>query len=309
MARHVNPMEKKPLFHFLPGTGSYSIATVGCNLKCAFCQNWEIAHWPRECLPPIHKGSTAKGQDALELDRIRKLEELLPGERMGPWQIVEAALRASAPSICYTFTEPTVFYELAYDTAKLARQHGLRNVAVTNGFTCEEPLRCLADVLDAANVDLKFFTERNYRRFSRGHLQPVLDSIHLYHQLGVWVEVTTLIIPGVNDSDDELRQIAQFIYDVGSEIPWHVSQFFPMHKMRDLQRTPVHTLHRARQLGLEVGLQYVYEGNIAGEGIDSTYCPCCGCELIRRTGFHVRFNKIAAGRCPKCNTAIPGVWS
>jgi pyruvate formate lyase activating enzyme len=220
---------------------------------------------------------------------------------------VNAALDAGASSIAYTFTEPTIYFELAYDTAVVARARGLKNVFVTNGYISEHALRKIATVLDAANIDLKFFREASYRRISRAGLQPILDAIRLYHALGVWVEVTTLVIPGLNDSDEELRHIAEFIRSVGPEVPWHVSQFYPAYKMVDRPETPVATLRRAREIGLGAGLRYVYEGNIPGQGHENTVCPACRTVLIERFGFAVRLNRIKDGRCPACETWIEGV--
>jgi pyruvate formate lyase activating enzyme len=220
---------------------------------------------------------------------------------------VDAAISAGASSIAYTFTEPTIYFELAYDTAVKAHTHGLKNLFVTNGYISEPALRKIATVLDAANVDLKFFREESYRRISRAGLQPVLDAIRLYHALGVWVEVTTLVIPGVNDSEQELRQIAEFIRSVGPEVPWHVSQFYPTYKMVDRPETPVETLRRAREIGLSTGLRYVYEGNIPGQGHESTLCAACRTVVIDRYGFAVRENRIKDGRCPACETRLDGV--
>ena len=227
--------------------------------------------------------------------------------REAPLQIVEAALGAGASSIAYTYTEPTIFYELASETAKLARESGLRNIFVTNGFTSEPVVRELSTVLDAANIDLKFFDEGNYRRIAGARLKPILDTIRLYHELGVWIEVTTLVIPGVNDSEEELRSIASFIHSVDPDVPWHVSQFYPAYKMLDAGITPLATLEKAYRIGQEAGIQYVYGGNVPGEKWESTFCPSCREELIRRYGFMVQGNRIRNGRCPSCDTAIAGV--
>ncbi|MBZ5558026.1 MAG: AmmeMemoRadiSam system radical SAM enzyme [Acidobacteriia bacterium] len=298
----IEPVEKKPFFHFKPGSHAYSIATVGCNLQCAFCQNWEIAQWPREDLPRRLGGDHGEARLPLEA-----LASAIPGRARSPESIVDAAVDAGASSIAYTFTEPTIFLELAYDTAVQARARGLKNLFVTNGFISEAPARKIATVLDAANVDLKFFREKSYRRISRAGLEPILDAIRLYRALGVWVEVTTLVIPGVNDSDHELRKIAEFIQSVGPEIPWHVSQFFPAYKMADRPVTPVDTLRRARDIGLQEGLRYVYEGNVPGEGHEDTICPACRTVLIKRSGFTVRENRITDGCCPACATPVDGV--
>ena len=235
------------------------------------------------------------------------MEEVIPGEQLTPQAIIEAALAAGATSIAYTYTEPTIFYELAYDTAVLAREHGLKNIFVTSGYINEAPLRELATVLDSVNVDLKYFKEESYRHISRVRMQPILDAIRLYHELGVWVEVTTLVIPGVNDSDEELKEIAEFVHSVGVEVPWHVSQFYPAHKMLDRPVTPMETLRRAGDLGRAAGLRYVYEGNVPGEKGENTYCYKCNSLLIDRYGFYVRTNRIRDGACPDCGTSIDGI--
>lgn len=299
----VEPVEKKPLFHFHPGSTAYSIGTVGCNMRCSFCQNWEISQWAKEHLP---KGRSEQGGEPI-CPPLAELEREVPGETVTPEGIVEAALASGASSIAYTYTEPTIFYELAYDTAVLARQKGLKNIFVTNGFINEAPLRELAGVLDAANVDLKFFRDESYRHISRARLEPILKAIRLYHELGVWLEVTTLVIPGVNDSDEELKDIAAFVRSVGEAVPWHVSQFYPAWKMLDRPVTPVETLRRAAQIGREAGLRYVYEGNVPGEKGENTYCYRCGTLLIERYGFYVRANRIRDGACPECGAPIDGV--
>ena len=307
VSRSVEPVEKKPLYHFHPGSTAYSIATVGCNLRCAFCQNWQISQWPKGHLPKrIGQSGKLETQEPI-CPRLAELEEAIPGERVTPEAIVEAALAAGASSIAYTYTEPTIFYELAYDTAVLAREQGLKNIFVTSGYINEAPLRELATVLDAANVDIKFFKEESYRHISRVRMQPILEAIRLYHELGVWLEVTTLVIPGVNDSDEELKAIAEFVCSVGEEVPWHVSQFYPAHKMLDRPVTPMETLRRAGDIGRTAGLRYVYEGNVPGERGENTYCYNCNSLLIDRYGFYVRANRIRNGRCPDCGAMIDGL--
>ncbi len=304
IAREVNPIEKKPFFHFLPGSYAYSISTVGCSLRCAYCQNWEISQWPKEHLAR----HIAQSEAATPIcPRLEALQGEVPGEYVTPAGIVAAALASGCQSVSYTFTEPTIFYELAYDTAVLARERGLKNNFVTNGYINPAPLRQLATVLDAANVDLKFFSEESYRRVSRARLGPILDAIRLYHELGVWVEVTTLVVPGLNDSDAELTAIAEFLCGISPAIPWHVSRFYPAWHMLDRPVTDVATLRRAREIGLKVGLKYVYEGNLPGEGGENTWCPNCKQLLIERYGFHVRKNRIRDGRCPDCGEPIDGV--
>lgn len=283
IARNIDPIEKKPLFHFFPGSLSYSIATPGCNFRCRHCQNADISQLPRN-----HGG-------------------VIMGEAMEPDLIVSSARAARCASISYTYTEPTIYFELAFDTAKLAAEAGLKNVFVTNGFITPEALETIRPWLHAANIDLKGFTDDFYRKVCGARLQPVLDAIRLYKKLGIWIEITTLVIPGHNDSEAELRQIAEFIKSVGEDVPWHVSRFHPTYKLTDKPRTPLETLQRARRIGLESGLRYVYEGNVPGEG-EETVCWSCRTLLIRRRGFFVEENKIKDGKCFSCGAAIDGVW-
>ncbi|MBK1721260.1 radical SAM protein [Thiocystis violacea] len=307
ISRHLDPIEKKPLFHFYPGSQSYSIATVGCNLRCDFCQNWEISQWPRERLPKhLDAGPVGEGAEPL-CPRLADLDNTVPGEPVTPAQIVQGALASGARSIAYTYTEPTIFYELAYETACLAREAGLANVFITNGYINEAPQHELATVLDAANVDLKFFRQSSYSHLSRVKLRPVLDAIARYQALGVWLEVTTLIIPGVNDSDAELRDIARFIGSVSPEIPWHVSRFHGAYEMTRVASTPAETLRRAADIGEEAGLRYIYRGNLRGAGGEDTLCHQCGKRLIQRFGFQLVANEIRGGQCPACGTRVSGV--
>jgi pyruvate formate lyase activating enzyme len=275
VSANVDPIEKKPLYHFLPGTGTFSIATVGCNFRCAFCQNADIS-----------QASKGKGWGRW-------------GQELPPEQVVDLAQKYRCASIAYTYTEPTVFFEYAYDTAKIATERGLKNVFVTNGYMTEEALREIEPYLDAANVDLKGFTDEFYRRTCGAQLQPVLDSIRLMHQMGVLVEVTTLIVPGHNDGDEELRQIARFLADISLDLPWHISRFVPHYKMTDVPPTPVGTLHRAAEIGYETGLRYVYAGNVPGNRYESTYCPNCGETAIQRFGYHTQV-KLDGDRCKNC---------
>jgi len=283
VARGIDPIEKKPFFHFHPGSEAYSIATVGCNFRCKNCQNFEISQMPKE------------GQ------------RQIAGEDASPEEIVAAAKRYGCRSIAYTYTEPTIFFEFAYDTARLAHKEGICNTFITNGHITEEAIRTLAPYLDAVNVDLKGLSEDMYQRICGGHLKPVQDAIKLYKSLGVWVEVTTLVIPTLNDSEEDFRGIAEFIKSVGVDIPWHISQFYPTYKLTHLPPTPVTTLREARDIGLDVGLRYVYEGNVPGEGGENTYCYRCGELLIRRYGFQIRENKIRDSRCPSCDARIDGI--
>jgi pyruvate formate lyase activating enzyme len=225
-----------------------------------------------------------------------------------PQEVVRRALYNDCSSISYTYTEPTIFFEFAYDTARLAREAGLKNIFVTNGYISREALATIAPYLDAANIDLKGFTERFYHDVVHARLSEVLDSIIEYHSQGIWLELTTLIIPGLNDSMSELQGIAEFIAtNLGVDNPWHVSQFYPIYKMTDRSRTPLATLNRAREIGLAAGLRYVYEGNVPGEGGENTNCPSCSTLLIRRYGHEIGTNRICNGACPECGTVIAGI--
>ncbi len=310
VARHIDPIEKKPLFHFLPGSLSYSIATVGCNFRCLHCQNWEISQQPKEKGVIRADGDRAEGEDPEILClSLRDAERRIPGEDVTPQQIVDAALASGCTSIAYTYTEPTIFYEFAFDTARLAREHGLANLFVTNGYIGAEALHEIAPYLDAANIDLKSFRDSAHKQMTGARLAPVLENIRRYHELGIWIEVTTLVIPGHNDSEEELRGIAVFLAQVDRDIPWHVTQFYPAYRLLDREPTPVATLRRARQIGLEEGLRYVYEGNVPGEGGEHTYCPQCQKLLIARYGVTLLANHLRNGRCPNCGLEVPGVWA
>jgi pyruvate formate lyase activating enzyme len=283
IAAHIDPIEKKPLYHFLPGSTSFSIATIGCNFRCGFCQNWQISQ----------RFFSDKGS---------------AGESFSPEDIVKEALDHGCKSISYTYTEPTIFFEYALETAKLAKASGLYNNFVTNGYMTKECLEMIRPYLDAANVDLKFFRDASYRKVCAGSLQPVLDSIRLMHKLGVWVEVTTLIVPGENDSEEELKDICGFIAGVDKNMPWHISRFHPDYKFSDYQATPEETLKRAYDLGRKIGLNYIYIGNVYGFGND-TYCQSCKKLLVKREVFSALENNIKAGICGFCKAAIPGVFS
>ncbi len=283
IARHVDPIEKKPLFHFLPGTLSYSIATVGCNFHCRFCQNADISQMPSD------------------LKRIM-------GERVSPAEIVSDALRSGCATIAYTYTEPTIYFELAKDTAEIASSKGIKNVFVSNGFMTEQCLEEIYPHLHAANVDLKAFSDKFYKEMCKARLQPVLDTISTMKRQGIWVEVTTLIIPGKNDSPEELRDIAQFLVQLDPGIPWHVSRFHPTYMLTDAPPTPAQTVRMARDIGYKAGLKYVYTGNLPGDEGEHTKCHNCGAPLIDRFGFYVRNNRIENNSCPSCGQHVPGVW-
>ena len=283
IAEHVDPIEKKPLFHVMPGSRTFSVATAGCNFRCLHCQNYSISQ-------PL--------QDNLQISGID-----LP-----PETIVAKALASGCRSIAYTYTEPTIFFEYAYDTAVLAKKAGLKNVFVTNGYITPEALATISPFLDAANIDLKGFSEQFYREVVHAMLNEVLDSIVEFRRQGIWIELTTLIIPGCNDSDEQLRGIARFIAEkAGKETPWHVSRFHPAFRMTDRPATPVAALARARRIGMEEGLAYVYEGNAPEEGGENTSCPACGELLIRRQGFYLAENRIKQGKCPACAAVIDGI--
>jgi pyruvate formate lyase activating enzyme len=283
IALNIDPIEKKPIFHILPGSKSYSLATAGCNFTCGFCQNWQIS-------------------------QITKDEDFkVTGERLSPEEVVSQALTYKCESISYTYTEPTIFFEYAYDIGKLARQKGLYNVFVTNGYMSLECLDMLKGILDGANVDLKSFKDDFYKNTCGARLKPVLESIRYMKKLGIWVEVTTLVVPGENDSEEELKDIVGFLADVGREIPWHISRFHPDYNMTDKSSTPVKTLVRAREIGFNAGLKYVYTGNIPGDEGENTFCYNCKKLLIGRFGFQILQNNIRDSKCKFCNTVIDGV--
>ena len=284
IARHVDPIEKKPLFHFLPGTSSYSIATAGCNFKCLFCQNADISQMPK--------------------DRNQIL-----GEEMTPEIVLEEALRSRSSTISYTYTEPTIFFEFALDIARPAASRGLRNIFVSNGYMTEECLKEISPNLHGANVDLKGFSEKYYKELCGAKLKPVLKTLELMKKMNVWVEVTTLLVPGLNDSKEELQQLAKFLVNLDPDIPWHISRFHPTYRLTNVRPTPPESIRKAKDIGYEAGLKYVYTGNLPGDEGEKTFCHQCKELLIDRYGFFVRKNVIANSRCPKCSAEIPGVWS
>jgi len=283
VATHVDPIEKKPLFNFLPGSAAFSVATEGCNMTCLHCQNADISQAPRET------------------GRIRGMD--LP-----PSGLLEAARREGCRTIAYTYTEPTIFFEYALDTARRAAAAGMKNIFVTNGYMSAEALEEISPVLDAANVDLKSFRDDFYRKVCGARLQPVLDTIRRMHEKGIWVEVTTLIIPGYNDSPEELNDIARFVAGISPRIPWHVSAFYPTYKLTAAPRTPARTLKEARRIGMDRGLRYVYTGNIPGDEGENTFCHSCGRIIVERTGYRVGAVNIRAGKCAFCGAPAAGVW-
>ena len=273
VAEHIDPVEKKPIFHFLPGSLSLSVATVGCNFTCLHCQNHSLS-----------QSGSRSGQ--------------FGPHRRSPDELVRAARSGGCKSISYTYSEPTIFFEYAYDCCVAAHKQGVKNIFVSNGYFSPEAAAVIAPVLDAINVDIKGYSEQFYREVCGGRLQPVLDNVRFFHDQGVWVEVTTLIIPGLNDSDEELRSIATFIADLDPDIPWHVSAFSPQYRMADRPRTPAARVAPAREIGLAAGLKHVYCGNIHGGGGEDTQCPGCGQTLIRRSGFQVHECAISKECCP-----------
>jgi len=278
-ALNIDPIEKKPLYHFLPGTTALSLGTVGCNFQCPFCQNWQIS----------------------------QSDDIDGGQEVTPEQLVDAALREGCSTIAYTYNEPTIFYPFARDVALLARRYGLKNIFVSNGLESPEVIEDMRGIIDAFNIDLKSFDPDYYKKHLKGSLEGVLDTLKRLKAGGFWVEVTTLIVPGDNDSDEELGQIARFIADeLGPSTPWHISAFHPDYKVDDKAPTPMETLRRAEAIGHEAGLHYIYMGNVPADG--NTDCPACGTRLIERQGFYVTVNRLVEGKCPACGRAIKGVW-
>lgn len=284
IAMAVDPIEKKPLFHYRPGSTAFSIATPGCNFQCSFCQNWDISQYGRGA------------------------SERVPRQEVSPDAVVSQAKANRCKSISYTYTEPTIFFEYAFDTAKLAKAANIGNNFVTNGYMTREALDAIQPYLDAANVDLKAFRKETYRKIMKAQLDGVLDSIKHMKEIGIWVEVTTLVVPGMNDDESELRDIANFLVGVGRDIPWHISRFVPHYRMENVEPTPIKTLKRALEIGRGAGLRYIYLGNVPGDESESTRCYQCGEMLIERVGFGILSNKITnKGECPSCKSKIDGI--
>ncbi len=283
IAQHVDPVEKKPLYHFYPGSKAYSVATPGCNFRCLFCQNWDIS-------------------------QITSSEILKSGNDATPEQIVSNAKQTGCKSIAYTYTEPTIFFEYSYDIARLAHEAGLKNIYISNGYMTHEMLDMISPHLDAINIDLKAFREKTYRSLMGAQLQPVLDNLKKIKQLGIWLEVTSLIIPGINDDPEETRDVANFIVtELGVDVPWHISRFFPAYKMKDVPSTPLKTLQKTKKIGYKESLNYIYIGNAVSDRNMDTKCPQCGYVLIERSGFGITQNKIKDGHCPNCGMKITGI--
>lgn len=282
IAAHVDPIEKKPLYHFLPGSQSFSIASPGCNLRCAWCQNWDISQ-------------------ANERNDPSRLKYVSPEE------VFKHVLRSKSMSIAYTYTEPTVFFEYTLELSKMAREAGIKNVYVSNGFMSEQMLDLYLPWLDAANIDIKAFDDVVYRKYSGARLQAVLDNCKRLKDAGVWLEVTTLLVPGVNDDDNQIQGLANFIVEqLGEETPWHLSRYFPQPQFLQIEATPIKTVHHAMAIGKAAGLKYIYAGNMSG-GAD-TYCPSCEAVLVLRDRIFLQGNHLVNGKCPHCESKIAGVW-
>ncbi len=283
ISTNVDPIEKKPLFHVAPGSRSFSMATVGCNFRCSFCQNHSISQMPRD-------------------------RGVITGEAIAPRVLAELAQQSGSRSIAYTYTEPTIYYEIARDTMVEARELGLLNVFVTNGYMSRETLDDCKGLLDAANVDLKAFRDIFYVKYCKARLEGVLDTLRYMKDLAIWVEVTTLLIPGLNDDPEEVRDMAKFIKnELGAETPWHVSRFHPQYRELDRRSTRVGAVQDVRQIGLDEGLQYVYTGNVPWDPGEKTYCPGCSFLLIDRAGYTINSNQIQDGKCPECGHEISGI--
>ncbi len=279
---HVDPIEKKPLFHFLPTTRAYSIATAGCTLACLNCQNWEIS-----------QESPRKTQNA----------DLLPVK------VIEEAVNSHCQSIAYTYSEPIAFYEYTYDTAKLARARGLKNLLISNGYINEKPLRDLCKYTDAANINLKSFTEDTYEKLNGGALQPVMDALKIIKEEGVWLEITNLIVPNWTDNLDMITQMCNWLVNSGfTDCPLHFLRFFPLYKLTNLPYTPESILEQARNIAMKAGMKYVYIGNVPGTTFENTYCPHCKKPVIERQGFAILQNNLKSSACKFCGTKIAGVW-
>ena len=300
-AVNIDPIEKKPLYHFLPGTEIFSIGTIGCNFGCTFCQNWDLSQVARTLRRKLVRD---KGVRALEL-RISKYGYDLP-----PDNILAICLQRNISSIAYTYNEPVIFFEYLYDILKLSAKEGIKNVFVSNGYETTESLDMLGDELHAMNIDLKAFTDDFYKKKCSARLQPVLDTIVEVYRRDIWLEITTLVIPDENDSEEELRDIAEFISSISPDIPWHISRFHPEFKMKDKPRTSEGKLMKAHEIGKRAGLKHVYIGNLYSPDKSHTYCPSCGEILIKRSGYRTQILKgFRRGKCTQCKTAIAGIWN
>jgi pyruvate formate lyase activating enzyme len=280
---NVDPVEKKPLYHFLPGSRAYSFATAGCNLVCLNCQNWTISQ--------------------TSPDKTRNFDLM-------PENVVEECIKNSCSSIAYTYSEPTSFYEYVFETATLAKKAGIKNIIKSNGYINAEPLKKLCGVIDAANIDLKAFSESTYLKLTGGKLQPVLDTLKLYKDLGVWLEITNLVVPTWTDNLDDIRKMCRWLSDNDfKHTPIHFDRFYPMYKLEQLPPTPVEILNSASQIASEEGLKFIYTGNVPGSEISDTKCPSCNTTVVVRQGYRIVSNTIVAGKCSKCGQKIEGVWN
>jgi pyruvate formate lyase activating enzyme len=280
---NVDPVEKKPLFHFLPGSKAYSIATAGCNLVCLNCQNWTISQ--------------------TSPDKTRNYDLM-------PEKVVSECIINKCESIAYTYSEPVTFYEYVYETAAIARKSGIKNIIKSNGYINPEPLKKLCTVIDGANIDLKAFNESTYLKLSGGKLQPVLNSLLIYRDMGVWLEITNLVVPSWSDNLDEIGKMCKWLSENGfKDTPVHFNRFYPMHKLEQLPPTPVETLNKAANIASGEGLKFVYTGNVPGSELADTHCPSCSKMLISRKGFRVESSTLTDGKCSKCGIKIAGVWN
>ena len=282
VAVHMDPIEKKPLYHFLPGTGTFSIAAMGCNFSCRFCQNHSIS---------------------------MVNEELgIVGETISPEQLVQNALKNRARSISYTYTEPTVFFELMLETARLAHQEGIKNIMVSNGYMSSQALSLLRPFLDAANIDLKAFSDIFYKKYCSASLKPVLETISSLKTSGVWLEITTLLIPGLNDDGEEIKRLISFLLEVDARMPWHVSRFFPQYQLQHIPPTEKDSIYKFLRLGAAMGLKYPYGGNLTADRWNDTHCSRCEKKLIQRQGYQTEIIALQSGKCQFCDQDIPGIW-
>jgi len=289
VAANIDPIEKKPLFHFLPGSKIFSIGTIGCNFACDFCQNWNISQ--------ISKNLNKEKKNISQY-----------GKNLSPKEIVNYCIENNIPSIAFTYNEPAIIFEYALDTFKIAKRKGLKTVYVSNGYESKEQVKMLKGWLDAINIDLKSFSNNFYRKICKASLTPVLENIKRFYELNVWTEITTLIIPNENDSEKELSEISNFIAGISKNIPWHVSKFHPDFKMQNKTETPDKILKMAFDVGKKTGLKYVYIGNILNNNHENTICPKCNIMLIKRNYYDIEFKNINKGICNNCKTKIEGIW-
>lgn len=281
-ALHIDPIEKKPFFHYLPGTPSLSLATAGCNVECKFCQNWQISQFRPEQIESI---------------------------KLSPREVIKHAKENSCPSVAYTYTEPVIFYEFMYDIARVGKEEGVTSVMVSNGYIKEEPLVELCRYLDAVKIDLKAFTEKFYKEACSSELKPILETLLTLKKLGIWFELVVLIIPTLNDSEEEIKEMCTWVFkELGPDVPIHFSRFHPTYKIKNLPPTSVRTLEKARQIALDAGLHFAYVGNVPGHEGENTYCPGCKELVIKRVGFTILQNSVQGGKCLQCQHPIAGVW-